>query len=89
MQQSAPILHSDTDNLSVIRVDGYYDPYHLIAVYFARRMVNWISGPKGTTNGAGLDLGPTSTSMKPSGTFRLLSCDGPFSTEELWPKNQF
>ena len=37
MQQSAPILHSDSDNLSVIRVDGYYDPYHLIAVYFARR----------------------------------------------------
>jgi putative aminopeptidase FrvX len=34
-QQTVPILHSDGDNLSAIRVDDYYDSYHLIAVYLA------------------------------------------------------
>jgi peptidase M28-like protein len=34
-QQTVPILHSDSDNLSAIRVDDYYDSYHLIAVYLA------------------------------------------------------
>jgi hypothetical protein len=35
MQQTVPILHSDSDNLSAIRVDDYYDSYHLIPVYLA------------------------------------------------------
>ena len=35
MRQTVPILHSDSDNLSAIRVDDYYDSYHLIAVYLA------------------------------------------------------
>jgi putative aminopeptidase FrvX len=34
-QQTVRILHSDSDNLSAIRVDDYYDSYHLIAVYLA------------------------------------------------------
>ena len=34
-QQTVPILHSVSDNLSAIRVDDYYDSYHLIAVYLA------------------------------------------------------
>ena len=34
-QQTIPILHSDSDNLSAIRVDDYYDSYRLIAEYLA------------------------------------------------------
>ncbi len=34
-QQIAPILHSDSDNLSAIRMDGHYDSYHLFAIYLA------------------------------------------------------
>jgi putative aminopeptidase FrvX len=34
-QQTVPVLHSESDNLSAIRVDDYYDSYHLIAVYVA------------------------------------------------------
>jgi putative aminopeptidase FrvX len=34
-QQTVPVLHSESDNLSAIRVDDYYDSYHLIAVYLA------------------------------------------------------
>ncbi len=34
-QQTVSILHSESDNLSAIRVDDYYDSYHLIAVYLA------------------------------------------------------
>lgn len=35
MQQTAPILHSGSDNLSAIRMDGHYDSYHLFAIYLA------------------------------------------------------
>jgi predicted nucleic acid-binding Zn finger protein len=35
MQQTAPILHSGSDNLSAIRTDGHYDCYHLFAIYLA------------------------------------------------------
>jgi putative aminopeptidase FrvX len=34
-QQTLPILHSESDNLSAIRVDDYYDSYRLIAEYLA------------------------------------------------------
>jgi putative aminopeptidase FrvX len=34
-QQTVPILHSDNDNLAAIRIDDYYDSYHLIAEYLA------------------------------------------------------
>jgi hypothetical protein len=34
-QPTLSILHSDKDNLSAIRVDDYYDSYHLLAVYLA------------------------------------------------------
>jgi putative aminopeptidase FrvX len=34
-QLTVPVLHSESDNLSAIRVDDYYDSYHLIAVYLA------------------------------------------------------
>jgi putative aminopeptidase FrvX len=33
--QTLPILHSESDNLSAIRVDDYYDSYRLIAEYLA------------------------------------------------------
>ena len=34
-QPTVSILHSDSDNLSAIRVDDYYDSYRLIAEYLA------------------------------------------------------
>src|SRR6202158_2123952 len=34
-QQSIPILHSDSDDLSAIRVDDYSDSYRIIAEYLA------------------------------------------------------
>lgn len=34
-QQTLPILHSESDNLSAIRVDDYYDSYRLIVEYLA------------------------------------------------------
>jgi putative aminopeptidase FrvX len=34
-QPTLSILHSDKDNLSAIRLDDYYDSYHLIAAYLA------------------------------------------------------
>jgi putative aminopeptidase FrvX len=34
-QQTVPILHSESDNLSAIRVDNYYDSYRLITEYLA------------------------------------------------------
>jgi putative aminopeptidase FrvX len=34
-QQTLPILHSESDNLSAIRLDDYYDSYRLIASYLA------------------------------------------------------
>jgi Zn-dependent M28 family amino/carboxypeptidase len=33
--QTLPIVHSESDNLSLIRVDDYYDSYRLIAEYLA------------------------------------------------------
>jgi hypothetical protein len=35
MQQTAPILHSDSDKFSAIRMDGHYDSYHLFTIYLA------------------------------------------------------
>ena len=35
MQQTVPILHSESDNLSAIRMDDYYDSCYLIAAYLA------------------------------------------------------
>jgi len=34
-QQTLPMLHSDSDNLSAIRLDDYRDSYQLIAEYLA------------------------------------------------------
>jgi hypothetical protein len=34
-QETVSVLHSDSDNLSAIRVDDYYDSYRLIAEYLA------------------------------------------------------
>ena len=35
MQQTVPILHSESGYLSAIRVDGHYDSCYLIAAYLA------------------------------------------------------
>ncbi len=34
-QQTWPILHSDKDNLSALKMDDYYDTYRLLAAYLA------------------------------------------------------
>lgn len=34
-QETLPVLHTEKDNLAAVRVDDYYDSYHLIAEYLA------------------------------------------------------
>ena len=89
MKQTVPILHSDSDNLSAIRMDDYYDSCYLIAAYLAYLDGKLDYQAEGHGKWAWLYLEPARISMKPSGTFRLLSCDDPFSMEELCPQNQF